>query len=99
MLANGARRRHRRADSTQAINETAFLIYAADRRHWQQGSGAIKQRSKLLGPLNVATKDDHTAGFNLFNERARLLVEFRTRKPDEEELPYLLFDGKRVKLI
>ena len=55
---------------------------------------AVEQRTKLFGRRDVAAEDDHAAGFDFADQRARFGIEFRARKSDEKELSDLLFAGK-----
>jgi len=60
VLTNRARRRHRRKDVPQAIDQAAFLINAPQ---WLYGSiaGIIKQLTDLLGGFHVASEQNYAA--------------------------------------
>src|SRR5687768_5195710 len=94
VLANRARGGHRRKDTSQAIDESAFLIDAEEQRSWHQFTNAVEQAAQLLCASDVAAEDDHAAGPHVRDQRARFRVEFRARKSDEEKLSDLLFAGK-----
>ena len=67
MLSNGPGGRHRRKNQSQPIDEAAFLIDSTERNHGQHCAHTIEQLSNLFGRLNIASKQDHAAGFDLFD--------------------------------
>ena len=94
VLSNRARRRHRREDTTQTINEAALLIYPAEWLHRNERANAVKQRAQLIGRGDISSEDDDAAGLDVFDERACLRIEFCSGKTDVKELTDLLFKRK-----
>ena len=95
MLAYGARRRHGRADAAQPVDEAALLVYAAERLDGQDAARAVQQPPQLHGGRDVSAEDDDATRLNIFEQGARLFVEFRARQPYVKELSDLLFEGER----
>ena len=84
VLANRARRRHRRENLPQTIYQATFLIDAAQGSNRQHRARAIKQFADLFGRFDVASEKDYAAGLDLFDQRPCLFIQFGARKTDEK---------------
>jgi hypothetical protein len=94
MLPDRACGGHRRANLTQAINQTAFLINAEQRFDAHGFADAVEQSAQLIRRNHVSTEDDDAARLHVFDERAGVGVKLGTGQADVEQLPDLLFQRK-----